>query len=62
MVGKGFFLICEQGCRDLGLSPTKVSSVYDLKIANPSDRQKKKKKCIPSRLKVTRVAVRHIAP
>ena len=39
----GVFLICEQGCRDLGVSPKKMSSVYDLKIDFSSGRQKKKK-------------------
>jgi hypothetical protein len=29
MLGNGVFLICERGCRDLGVSPTKMSSVYD---------------------------------
>ena len=30
MVRKGAFSICERGCRDLGESQTKMSSLYDL--------------------------------
>ena len=47
---------------DLGVSPTKMSSMYDLSIDFFSGRQKKKKNSIPSRSKVMRVAMRHVAP